>query len=229
MGVKIAMYTEDCCSNFGSAVHRGVGQLGAGGSAIMIVGGGLSGGIGARLSGGDFWVGAAHGLMVSGLNHVAHSGLLGKGIAEGLSSGRIRHWFSSDATATTVTVSGFTGGGVSMEIGSVEATVGVDKGDRMTLLEVGMGAGLEASASINVTKYYYKGAADQFRLSFIAGRSRQVSFGGVTVFGGSYSWSEERFNGHRVVGVGLGVGFGAGISYSIRHTILNFHTDNPLF
>lgn len=55
----------------------------------------------ARLSGGNFWTGAAHGLMVAGLNHVAHSGLLGRGITIGLRSGYIRHWWKPDANTAT--------------------------------------------------------------------------------------------------------------------------------
>lgn len=149
--------------------------------------------------------------------------------AQGLHTGRIRHWFRSDATATTVSISGFAGAGISLEVGSVEATVGSDRGNRLSMLEVAFGAGLEAAASLNVTKFYYKGNSDQFRLSFIAGRSRQINLDGTGVLSGSYSWSEKRYSGHRVHGVGLSAGMGLGISYSVRHTILNFHTDNPIF
>ena len=43
--------------------------------AAMIASGGLSGGISASIAGGDFWDGARQGLIVAGLNHVAHAGL----------------------------------------------------------------------------------------------------------------------------------------------------------
>lgn len=39
----------------------------------------LSGGLGAKLAGGNFWQGAATGLIVSGLNHVAHQFFYPKG------------------------------------------------------------------------------------------------------------------------------------------------------
>lgn len=40
--------------------------------ATMIAAGGLSGGIGATIAGGDFWKGMRQGLITSGLNHLAH-------------------------------------------------------------------------------------------------------------------------------------------------------------
>jgi hypothetical protein len=62
-------------------VSGGLGSLA--GSAFMMYGGkfansiignyafsGLAGGVGAELSGGNFWEGAATGLMVAGLNHI---------------------------------------------------------------------------------------------------------------------------------------------------------------
>ncbi len=42
-------------------------------SAGMIAFGTVSGGVGAKLTGGNFWQGAATGLFVSGLNHAAHA------------------------------------------------------------------------------------------------------------------------------------------------------------
>jgi len=47
-------------------VGAGTGNLG------MIAFGTISGGLGAKLSGGNFWQGAVTGLVVSGLNHYAH-------------------------------------------------------------------------------------------------------------------------------------------------------------
>ncbi|MEN2436809.1 T6SS effector amidase Tae4 family protein, partial [Weeksellaceae bacterium A-14] len=67
---------------FMSAVAGGFfGSLGASGwSAVMgssggamIAFGALAGGIGAELTGGNFWIGAIAGGIVAGLNHVAHS------------------------------------------------------------------------------------------------------------------------------------------------------------
>ena len=48
--------------------------IGGTGGASMIVFGTIAGGAGAALTGGNFWQGAATGLIVSGLNHYAHSG-----------------------------------------------------------------------------------------------------------------------------------------------------------
>jgi RHS repeat-associated protein len=49
--------------------HEGIGF---GGKAGMIAFGTVMGGVGAELAGGNFWVGAAAGLFVSGLNHAMH-------------------------------------------------------------------------------------------------------------------------------------------------------------
>ncbi|MDR0223663.1 MAG: hypothetical protein LBI32_01215 [Myroides odoratus] len=43
-------------------------------TALMIAGGGLSGGISSTIAGGNFWKGMQQGLIVSGLNHTMHSG-----------------------------------------------------------------------------------------------------------------------------------------------------------
>ena len=53
---------------------KGTGFAGIGGTggASMIVFGTIAGGAGAALTGGNFWQGAATGLIVSGLNHAMH-------------------------------------------------------------------------------------------------------------------------------------------------------------
>lgn len=53
--------------------HQGLsGALGANNALGMIAFGTISGGVGAELTGGNFWQGAVTGLVVSGLNHFAH-------------------------------------------------------------------------------------------------------------------------------------------------------------
>lgn len=42
----------------------------------MIASGGLSGGVSSSIAGGNFWDGAKQGVITSGLNHLAHSGVL---------------------------------------------------------------------------------------------------------------------------------------------------------
>lgn len=42
----------------------------------MIASGGLSGGISSSIAGGNFWDGARQGIITSGLNHLAHNGVL---------------------------------------------------------------------------------------------------------------------------------------------------------
>lgn len=54
--------------------HKGIsGALGMNNSWGLLVFGSISGGAGAELTGGNFWQGAVTGLVVSGLNHLAHS------------------------------------------------------------------------------------------------------------------------------------------------------------
>ncbi len=55
-----------------SIVSSGIGSLG-GGAPATLISGGLSGGIGAKLAGGNFWEGVSQGLITSGLNHLSHN------------------------------------------------------------------------------------------------------------------------------------------------------------
>ncbi|MGQ8867403.1 RHS repeat-associated core domain-containing protein [Myroides sp. TSA_177.3] len=66
-----------------SLISSGVEALGPDGTgmlnssqtqAVMIAGGGLSGGISSTIAGGDFWQGMRQGLITSGLNHAMHMG-----------------------------------------------------------------------------------------------------------------------------------------------------------
>lgn len=57
-------------------------HIGAGGSATLL-GGGLAGGIGAAISGGDFWQGVQQGLITTGLNHLAHPLNMGDPLPDG--------------------------------------------------------------------------------------------------------------------------------------------------
>ena len=62
-----------------SSVNSSIGLSGVAGDASTMFFGTISGGITAELTGGNFWQGAAIGLAVSALNHVAHrSNDLGK-------------------------------------------------------------------------------------------------------------------------------------------------------
>ena len=56
-----------------STPGTGFAGIGGTGGASMIVFGTIAGGAGAALTGGNFWQGAATGLIVSGLNHAAHA------------------------------------------------------------------------------------------------------------------------------------------------------------
>ena len=55
-----------------SSVNSSIGLSGVAGDASTMFFGTISGGITAELTGGNFWQGAAIGLAVSALNHVAH-------------------------------------------------------------------------------------------------------------------------------------------------------------
>ena len=55
-----------------SSVNSSIGLSGVAGDASTMFFGTISGGITAELTGGNFWQGAATGLVVSGLNHVAN-------------------------------------------------------------------------------------------------------------------------------------------------------------
>ncbi|KAF2515009.1 hypothetical protein EYY60_02830 [Flavobacterium zhairuonense] len=63
--------TKYCDGVKGTVTHAGLGK--GTGDIGMIAFGTVSGGVGAQLTGGNFWQGAVTGLVVSGLNHFAHS------------------------------------------------------------------------------------------------------------------------------------------------------------
>lgn len=77
----------------------------------MIGVGGLSGGIGSSIAGGSFWNGVGQGIITSGLNHAAHSGMLGEGLAASLVTGKVRHMFGPDATGFYGSADAAVGGG----------------------------------------------------------------------------------------------------------------------
>ncbi|MCZ2101157.1 MAG: hypothetical protein LC107_06435 [Chitinophagales bacterium] len=56
---------------FSSITSSAVQNLG-GGKVATVIGGGLTGGVGAAVSGGNFFQGATYGLIASSLNHIAH-------------------------------------------------------------------------------------------------------------------------------------------------------------
>ncbi|WP_347053734.1 RHS repeat-associated core domain-containing protein [Flavobacterium olei] len=91
--------TKYCDGVTGTVTHAGLG-VGTG-DLGMIAFGTVSGGVGAKLTGGNFWQGAATGLVVSGLNHAAHNikqrTLIDRAIIKGgygkeLASGEYLNW-----------------------------------------------------------------------------------------------------------------------------------------
>ena len=59
-------------SGFSSSITSSAVQNLGGGKVATVIGGGLTGGVGAAVSGGNFFQGATYGLIASSLNHIAH-------------------------------------------------------------------------------------------------------------------------------------------------------------
>ncbi|MGB7499379.1 MAG: hypothetical protein WA897_05795, partial [Moheibacter sp.] len=66
------IFKSGMVSNTASSVNMSIGLSGTAGDISTMLFGSVSGGLSARLSGGNFWEGAAIGLTVSALNHVTH-------------------------------------------------------------------------------------------------------------------------------------------------------------
>jgi RHS repeat-associated protein len=64
-------YLDESYTQWSSFASRNPGMF----KALMVSSGGLSGGVGSTIAGGNFWDGARQGLITSGLNHLAHEGL----------------------------------------------------------------------------------------------------------------------------------------------------------
>jgi len=65
-------FVSGMLSSVVSSVNMSIGLSGTAGDISTMLFGSVSGGLGATLTGGNFWQGAAIGLTVSALNHVAH-------------------------------------------------------------------------------------------------------------------------------------------------------------
>ncbi len=96
---------------------KGTGFAGIGGTsgASMIVFGTIAGGAGAALTGGNFWQGAATGLIVSGLNHSLHSN--GNPPKKNLDIDKLIAAYPGDETSQISSADAFSG--VGGEVGKV--------------------------------------------------------------------------------------------------------------
>ncbi|KQB37713.1 RHS repeat-associated core domain-containing protein [Flavobacterium aquidurense] len=84
--------------------HQGLsGVLGANNSLGMVAFGTVSGGVGAKLTGGNFWQGAVTGLVVSGLNHYAHKIIKMSSLRENIEKGGLDPDAKPEMTSTFIT------------------------------------------------------------------------------------------------------------------------------
>jgi len=204
----------ESCTNMKIIWHRGCKpeRTGDHSGAAVIVGGGLTGGVGAKLAGGNFWEGVSQGLITSGLNHAAHSGLLGEGFAVALVTQRLRHIISPDAIHVAAGVEVGVVPLIEVKLGKVILLRGKLAGTVENLWEFAIGGGLDMGVSGEVTRLYYNGNAADMRVSTFEGQRIQGILGysiGLEV-SQSVSYSSLE-NNNFVLGVGNGVGFGLGL------------------
>jgi len=156
-----------------SGMSSGAGALGVG-NAGMIGIGGLSGGIGSSIAGGSFWMGARQGLITSGLNHAAHSGLFGDNIAASLVSGRVRHMFGPDAISYSATLSTGSAVTVGVEGGALNVLRGGDKGWH-SLADASLGGGhVGLGVGGEFTKLYYSGSRSNITVGRFYGTRTEI-------------------------------------------------------
>lgn len=226
-------------------------------ATTVTIGDGLSGGVGAKLGGGNFWEGergclrhgvshvrsetkqsprqsdpgsleeryaeSAHptrvlqresqGLITSGLNHAAHSGLLGEGFAVALVTQRFRHIISPDAIHYAVGGEVGVAPLIEIKLGKILMLRGDQAGSLENLWEFAIGGGLDMGVSGEATNLYYNGPVGLVDVSRFTGYRVQGLVGvsvGVEVTGSvSFSAINER---EFVLGVGRGIGYGLGVS-----------------
>ena len=195
---------------FSSGISSGASALGVG-QAGMIALGGLSGGVGSSLAGGSFWKGVGQGLITSGLNHAAHSGIFGEGLAASLLTGRMRHILGPDATGFFGSGDVAVGGGAHAQKTGVLIRRGKQSGKMFSVDESGLHAGLELGGSVGSENYYYSGKVSQFTVSNLQGYSWQtnISVGiGTLDAGGSFSYARSGPNNSEyVLGYGVDIGW----------------------
>ncbi|MGU9937113.1 RHS repeat-associated core domain-containing protein [Empedobacter brevis] len=173
------------------------------GAFRTILFGTVSGGISAELTGGNFWQGAATGLIVSGLNHAAHElnryNLLKKldpykptlveelaraampraakltYDAIAITTGQARHMYGPDAVSIGIGVEGGAVMGFEGSTGYIALLRGQDSGMKM-YLDGGTGAIIPSiSITANITQYFYSGSVKN--LSFDTFRGARWSLG----------------------------------------------------
>lgn len=205
-----------------SLVATGMGGLtqdmGKLGQAIGTVGGGaLAGGVGSSLCGGSFWDGFRNGAISSGLNHLVHSGALGRGLMVAAYTGRTRHMFGPDAKAYAVTTETTAGISLGFDKGLIHVLRGKDEGwYRYTDTSAGVGI---VSANISAESVdLYSSSPDNFiALNDFLGPRTEFSLS-ATVFGvgvgKSVSYSQHRdmqgkLSGGYTLGFGTSLGFDA--------------------
>ncbi|WP_177175287.1 RHS repeat-associated core domain-containing protein [Chryseobacterium taichungense] len=212
--------------NFLTAAASGfLGSLGATafgeiakGAANTTVGtvlfGALSGGIGAELSGGNFWQGAVIGGVVAGLNHGLHRDDIVIRNKKGKELGRIvtdkieknvyldtdaeipiplsiKLTSYMDAVGINFEISDTFGGGLHGGISLVYFNAGKDVGSAYLYKYGGATMGLEMSLGGGTfySKYVDSNQANFNALGY-AGKSSGIA-GGFKIYGGSYSWANR--------------------------------------
>ena len=204
----------------------------------MLAFGTVMGGAGASLTGGNFWQGAATGLVVSGLNHLAHKYTnennppnkykrlfkalrlqfaldYKTNLAVYSITHQWRHLGGPDAVLTSASFSVsplVIGGG--LEAGSIHILYGKNLGQSQKIKAGHLGIFSQGiSGTANVVKLYYSGSEMQFnRSGFLAfyGRGYEAT-GGFGAYGlsGSMSFSYANSTSENFV-IGVGTSFGVG-------------------
>ncbi|OYT15853.1 MAG: hypothetical protein B7C24_10835, partial [Bacteroidetes bacterium 4572_77] len=200
----------------GSLIGWGTSSLlqnsGLGLQAIgTVTSGGLAGGVGAEIMGGDFWDGVRNGTISAGLNHAIHSGVFSKGLMMASITGRGRHFFGPDAE-------GYEIGNIDMvAVAGVDVTTdgewskvtmlrGPNKGEVYDMTDVGFGVGLDIGMSTVISEYYYTGSASSFTYNTFNGSRIAVQVGASYWVEGGVGLSIAKTNGEYLIGLSYHVG-----------------------
>ncbi len=195
--------------------------------ATVIASGGLSGGVGSVIAGGNFWKGVRQGLITAGLNHVAHhakkgleniknkgkenalfQGAAGRRLAMYRLTGQARHLIAADAYAFSGTFDIGVGGTGGFEKGSIFMLQGSEMFNFYEMSDFGLGLSTPMlSLSLEVVELYFDGPLTQLTHDKFYGLRYELNIGadalGKLGFTGIYSKTKDGYN---VYGLGATIG-----------------------
>jgi hypothetical protein len=171
--------------------------------------GAVSGGIGSKIAGGNFWDGFRQGAITAGLNHGVHDGWFGANVAAAAMTQQLRHLIGPDAYDWSISgmIAPILGG--KLKKGYIQMLRGNNKGDFYDGLG-GVVSTPSLSGEFSKTNLYYSGSVSSMNIDSFTGVYYSLNLGadvGISV-GMSASYSPIPNTNNFVLGYGESIGLG---------------------